>query len=356
MAGQRQVLLDSMSQYFDRGLAGTAAMSADYSAFGIVSTDNIKVSDRREFWEASAVPLFGRLQLEAHTSQPFAASFAYANLADLVLCRLSASVPHRVVRTDAVARHDNRAYVKAVFQAKGSSVVEQCGRRAVLQPGEWSIYDATRSYSVDIPDRAELYILMIPHDRILRGNFDLHKVMLRRLSGHRGLGKLVWSLVSATFDQIQGIENRSCHDVADLVVQMTRLALVDSAEDGALVHSNEALRCRVKSYISGHLDDPDLSIAKLARLTGCTKRYLHMVFQPEEMSISNYIRKLRLEHCREDLLDPACAHRSITDIAYSWGFNNSNHFSRCFRLEFGASPRDSRTGFVRRPLESRRSA
>jgi AraC-like DNA-binding protein len=331
-------------------------MSADDLPFGIVSTDNIKVSDRREFWEASAVPLFGQLQLEAPSGQPFDASVAYAGLADLVLCRLSAGISHRVVRTDAVARHDNRAYVKAVFQSKGSSVVEQCGRRVVLRPGEWSVYDAARSYSVAIPDRAEVYILMIPHDRILRGNFDLHKVMLRRLSGHRGLGKLAWSLVSATFDQIQAIQNRSSHDVADLVVQMTRLALVDSAEDGSSVHSNEALRCRVKSYISSHLDDPDLSIAKLARVTGCTKRYLHMVFRPEEMSISHYIRKLRLEHCREDLLNPACSHRSITDIAYSWGFNNSNHFSRCFRHEFGASPRDSRTGFARRLVESRRSA
>ena len=217
-------------------------MSADDLPFGIVSTDNIKVSERREFWEASAVPLFGQLQLEAPSGQPFDASVAYAGLADLVLCRLSASISHRVVRTDAVARNDNRAYVKAVFQSKGSSVVEQCGRRAVLRPGEWSVYDAARSYSVAIPDRAEVYILMIPHDRILRGNFDLHKVMLRRLSGHRGLGKLAWSLVSATFDQIQAIQNRSSHDVADLVVQMTRLALVDSAEDGSSVHSNEALR------------------------------------------------------------------------------------------------------------------
>jgi hypothetical protein len=93
-------------------------MSADDLPFGIVSTDNIKVSERREFWEASAVPLFGQLQLEAPSGQPFDASVAYAGLADLVLCRLSASISHRVVRTDAVARNDNRAYVKAVFSRK----------------------------------------------------------------------------------------------------------------------------------------------------------------------------------------------------------------------------------------------
>src|SRR5580704_14559342 len=116
-------------------------MSADDLPLGIVSTDNIKVSERREFWEASAVPLFGRLQLEAPSGQPFDASVVYAGLADLVLCWPSAGISHRVVRTDALARHDHRAYVKAVFQSKGSSVVEQCGRRAVLRPGEWSVYE-----------------------------------------------------------------------------------------------------------------------------------------------------------------------------------------------------------------------
>jgi hypothetical protein len=94
-------------------------MSADDFPFGIVSTDDIKVSDRREFWEASAVPLFGQLQLEAHSGQPFDASFTYAGLDDLVLCRLSASVSHRVVRTDSVGRQDIRAYLKAVFKTKG---------------------------------------------------------------------------------------------------------------------------------------------------------------------------------------------------------------------------------------------
>lgn len=38
----------------------------------------------------------------------------------------------------------------------------------------------------------------------------------------------------------------------------------------------------------------------------------------------------------------ACAHRSIMEIAYSWGFNNPNHFSRCFKRQFGVAPRELR--------------
>jgi AraC-like DNA-binding protein len=34
--------------------------------------------------------------------------------------------------------------------------------------------------------------------------------------------------------------------------------------------------------------------------------------------------------------------KSITQIAFSWGFNNAAHFSRCFKTRFGATPSDYR--------------
>ena len=250
------------------------------------------------------------------------------------------------MRTEAAVRQDERGYLKAVLQAKGCSIVEQSGRRALLHPGEWIVYDANQSYSVAIPNRAELYVVMIPRGRISTRDPGLHRLFLKRLSGHRGLGKLIWSLIYTTFDQIPEIQDTSNHDVADIITQMIRLALDGFSSGCAAENSKEVLRERMKSYISSHLGDPELSITKLATVTGCTKRYLHMVFQQENMSISDYIRKLRLERCRSDLLNPAFANRSITDIAYTWGFNNSNHFSRCFRDEFGVSPRTSRSEFA----------
>lgn len=327
------------------------ALDADTSPFRSVSTEGIKVSDRRDFWEASASLLFGTLQLEMQRREAFSANFEYTSVADMVFCRLSAGVPHRVVRTDAVARQDNRAFMKAVFQTQGSSVLQQNGRTTPLRAGEWSVYDFEQPYSVAIPESAEMCILLIPRDKVLTGDFDLRSLALRRFPGRRGLGKLIWSLALATFDQIPEIQGRSSRDVADILVQMIRLALMDSSGGRASMDSKEALRERVKLYIARHLADPDLSIAKLASVTQCTKRYLHMVFQSEQISISDYILRLRLERCREDLLDPSCAHRSITDIAYSWGFNNSNHFSRCFKQAFGLCPRQLRNTFAPWPAE-----
>jgi AraC-like DNA-binding protein len=264
---------------------------------------------------------------------------------------LSAPVPHRVVHTAPASRREERGLLKAVFQTEGNSLVEQGGRTTLLQPGDWTIYDTAKPSSMVVPDRAAMFFLMLPRERVFTRKFDLGDLVARRFSGSRGLGKLIWSLLSAAFDQIPELGNRSGQDVADIVVQMIRLALLESVDERDWVDSKGAIRERVKHYISDHLRDPDLSITKLANTTHCTKRYLHMAFHSENLSISDYILKLRLKHCREDLLNPALVRRSITEIAYSWGFNNSNHFSRCFKVAFGVSPRDLRAGVAQWPSE-----
>lgn len=326
--------------------SATLAVNSAPTSGKCVSTDGIKVSERRDFWEACTAPVFGSLDVELRGTQAFSASFEYTTIADLIFSRLKSHVPHRVIRTGASARRDGRAFVKAVLLTGGGSVLEQDGRSTTLRPGEWSVYDTAKPYSVTIPDRAEMLLVLMPREKLLARSLDLRGLMARRFSGRRGLGKLIWSLISDTFNEIPDIQNRSSHDVADIVIQLTRLALGDFSGDYLSADPKSALRDRIKLYIANHLADPELSITKLADVTGCTKRYLHMVFQAEGISISDYILKQRLERCREDLLNPACAHRSITDIAYSWGFNNSNHFSRCFKQSFGAAPRHLRSAFA----------
>jgi AraC-like DNA-binding protein len=320
------------------------ALNTETSPFRVVTTEGIRVSERRDFWEASARLLFGTLRMEMAKRQTFSGTFKFTTVSDVVFCRLASAVPHCIVRSEAATRPDGRGFVKAILQTEGSSVLTQNGRRTPLRAGEWSVYDFEQPYGVEFPQRAGLCMLLIPHDALLARDVDLDSVALRRFSARRGLGKLIWNLALETFDQLPAIQDRSSRDVADIIAQMIRLALVDAAGARATGDSKEILRERVKHYIGRNLSDPDLSIDKLAGATGCTKRYLHMAFQSEEVSISDYILRQRLERCREDLLDSACAQRSITEIAYSWGFNNSNHFSRCFKQAFRVSPRDLRAG------------
>jgi hypothetical protein len=65
-------------------------------------------------------------------------------------------------------------------------------------------------------------------------------------------------------------------------------------------------------------------------------------FIEEQWSVSQYIRRQRLERCRADLIDPRLADRSISSIAHGWGFGDLGGFNRVFRATFEATPRDIR--------------
>jgi AraC-like DNA-binding protein len=60
--------------------------------------------------------------------------------------------------------------------------------------------------------------------------------------------------------------------------------------------------------------------------------------------IASYIRERRMFRCLAEITSPTHTHRSIADLAYSWGFGNEAAFSRAFRRMFGMSPREARSG------------
>jgi AraC-like DNA-binding protein len=96
------------------------------------------------------------------------------------------------------------------------------------------------------------------------------------------------------------------------------------------------MHVRAQFFIREHLRDPDLSIDQISAALGCTKRYLHMLFSDRGTTISDYIRHARLQNCRQEL--ETQAGKSVTDVAFSWGFSSSSHFSRVFREHFGVVP------------------
>ena len=96
---------------------------------------------------------------------------------------------------------------------------------------------------------------------------------------------------------------------------------------------------RVHRYILANLDGVDLSPRAIAAANGVSVRQLHRVFSATGVTVSQWVRKLRLARCAADLRGETGVAEGITHIAFRWGFNDSAHFSKAFRAEFGQSPR-----------------
>ena len=94
------------------------------------------------------------------------------------------------------------------------------------------------------------------------------------------------------------------------------------------------------------LSNPELNPAMASASAGISIRYANELLAEDGTSLEEHIVMSRLERCRQSLEDHAQMHRSISDIAFSWGFTSIPHFSRRFKSRYGAGPRDYRARFM----------
>jgi AraC-like DNA-binding protein len=127
----------------------------------------------------------------------------------------------------------------------------------------------------------------------------------------------------------------------DLVA--TALAAQIDAED-RLTHETrrQALLYRIEAFIEHNLNDPDLNPAMIAGHHHISQGYLHSLFQARDLTVTAWIRRLRLERCCADLADPRLRHHPVHAIGARWGLRDAAHFSRAFRAVHGMTPADYR--------------
>jgi AraC-like DNA-binding protein len=166
----------------------------------------------------------------------------------------------------------------------------------------------------------------------------------RRLDGQRGITGVVSRFLKdlgRNLDSLCGTQSeRVLADVTDLVVAL----LSAWGDDSEVVRTSvqRSLMLRIKDYIDRRLADPTLGPAEIAAAVNISTRYLHRLFAAEDRSVGQYVRGLRLQRCRRDLLDPRLADRSVAAIAFGWGFGDLSGFNRAFKAAYGVTPRELR--------------
>jgi AraC-like DNA-binding protein len=315
-------------------------LEAAITQLAVVSTKDVPSSEKFGLWKDTLWQLLGRLRSEASGPESFAGRIEHCDVGDLRICRIVAR-RHRVVRK-LESRHDHQDLLKVAVQLKGTSYFEQNNRSCLLSPGSWSIYDTTQPYTVSTMGSVELLTLLIPRARIATHRLNLNDLIVRRFSGETGLGKLAFQFMTSAFAEIANVNPEHEWEIVGAISQLIRLAMLEAAGEPSDLSVRERWRERIKAHIDQHLRDPGLSLDRIAAAMNCSKRYVHKIFESEGTTTSEYIWRMRLCRCREELRDPAYARKSITEIAYSWGFNSSAHFSRTFKDAFHLSPRNYR--------------
>lgn len=128
------------------------------------------------------------------------------------------------------------------------------------------------------------------------------------------------------------------HDLAAMALGATR--------DAAVVANGRGVRAArlkaVKADIAANLTTRDLSVTAVALRQRVTPRYIHMLFDGEGTTFSQFVLSERLACAHRMLVDPRQAQQSIGSVAYASGFGDLSHFNHAFRRRYGATPSEVR--------------
>ena len=199
-------------------------------------------------------------------------------------------------------------------------------------PGDCLAYDVSCPHTIVSPTLTRHEVVIVPKELLQERGFRSAKMLACKLSARTGTGRIAYNFVHAAFDEATKLSPNNAIGVADALIDLLLLPLREPFAMFDRV-GPEVMYVRAQFFIREHLRDPDLSIDQISAALSCTKRYLHMLFSDRGTTISDYIRNARLQNCRQEL--ETQAGKTITDVAFSWGFSSSSHFSRVFREYFG---------------------
>jgi AraC family transcriptional activator of tynA and feaB len=299
-----------------------------------LSTAGLAPKRQIECWTEALTDLCGRFDIDPLHASSLEARINYTTVSRLKLCQIEVS-QHRIAHTPSRARLTEHPYVKILFQTHGISYFEQNGRHIELIPGDCLAYDVSCPHSIISPALTRHDVVIVPKELLRERGFRSAKMAPCKLSARAGTGRIAYDFVHAAFDEAAKLSPYNAIGVADSLIDLLLLPLreADAMFDRV---GPEAMYVRAQGFIREHLRDPDLCIDQISMALGCTKRYLHMLFSERGMTVSDYIWQARLQHCRQELeTQPG---KTITDVAFSWGFSSSSHFSRVFRKYFGIAP------------------
>jgi AraC-like DNA-binding protein len=309
----------------------------------VLSTDGLPPQEREAYWRHVMSDTFAPVSIRV-TAQGEVAGSIRGHWAGRLMVTDVRSTGQDIRRTPRLISAADNAYFEVAVVASGVGRVSQDGRQAVLHPGDVALYETTRPFQWLFGSDWDVWVFSLPSDSVRLSDSERRLISARRLDGTTGLtgvvSRFLLDLARHSEDLPAEQSERVLAHASDLIVTL----LSDRIDSTTPVRGavQRSLILRIKDYIDQRLTDPALAPAEIAAAVNISPRYLHKLFSEENHTVSLYIRGLRLDQARRDLLDPRLAGRPIASIACACGFGDLSGFNRAFKEAYGISPKELR--------------
>ncbi|MEP0315164.1 MULTISPECIES: helix-turn-helix domain-containing protein [Alphaproteobacteria] len=301
-------------------------------------TSTLPLSSRYDAWTHQLNSTFGNWCVPRQSSDEFDAKVLSKKIGSLQIVECVCD-PCGGERTASVANAVDEEQLVIQLVLSGREHMRLGSQEARLQPGDLFVWDNTQPMMFEVTERLHKISALLPLRRFKDWMPDTWRNVPRHVpstSMHSAIiGSYIQSLRHTDMSQ-SAVEDSS-------LIEAT-VALLSSGmgaeASGTSVRTSQLNYIKYK--IRQQLHDPDLSLEQIANQNKISVRYLHYLFGGSGESAWQFVVSERLEKCKKDILNTDMDNKSITAIAYAWGFSDAAHFSRSFKRVFGMSPSQAR--------------
>ena len=183
------------------------------------------------------------------------------------------------VRTPELVASSSGDYYKLSMQLRGSSLLLQDGKEALLTPGDIALYDTTRPYTLMSDDNMRHIVLMFPRGAIDLTTADLGELTATRLPADRAMCQVISPFLlrmAKNFESLNGV--RRCGSRTPRST-WSPLCSPTSSTSGWRANGAPAKAAeQIKNFIEANLDDdrsrrarsPPRTTSRCASCTSCS--------------------------------------------------------------------------------------
>lgn len=304
-------------------------------------TRDVAPQERARYWNEIADRVFTGTFVNV-PGEDFAGKMLAWRVGELAMIRTDST--HSGVGRTPLPQNEERLILH--LQCRGTSQHTQKQAECALQPGDFVLASPHTPYSIKLTGH-EMLVVEFPRAPLAERFPGVDDALLQRMCGATPGGRVFHDFLLSLWQQGESAAEDPEWEVGVNAVFYDLAAMaMRGSQRPASANGDAEMRRRVLSTVAANLGDPALRTASIADACNVSVRTVQNVFAAMGTTPTAYILEQRLRRAADRLV--ARPDASITEVAFELGFNDSAYFTRCFRQQFGAAPRDWRLG--RAPL------
>ncbi|MDW6025492.1 AraC family transcriptional regulator [Mesorhizobium sp. BAC0120] len=322
----------------DSGYAGEKASTALKLPHSVLTVEGLAVEEAIPAWRES-MDVFYDVRLRKKADDPFRFRAEAFHFGSIVLTSYSC-VAQSFDRSRARIGRDGLDHLTLQICLKGSHGRPDAGSAGHAGPGDLIVSDLAQAQATVTTDFDSLN-LTVPRSVLAPLLRQPDEQNLRVISGNVPLLALLRNHLLGLYEGARSMSLQDAEAVVRPTVDLAAAAINAAVTDENAASVQLALTGDIRRHVSDHILDPNLTAETIAAAYGISTRKLYYLFEPYG-GFSSYVQEEKLRRCRTELVDPEQRHRSIAEIAESYGFSHRKSFVRAFRRSFGMTPREMR--------------